>query len=701
MSPATADPASSVLPADLKQKIADGDFDAVEDLWLARIEEAPGDLPFFTAAAKAVSKADSETASTLLQLLDDQLVDRDHWRERMALLRQSGRSMFSAAELHGALLETLRELYGEVSSFEPMVEKVGLDKAIEDSAKNWKKAEKLEALLAFDVGTVVEIKGKGVARVAEVNMALESFKVVFDHGMELRVGFGGAGKLLTALPEGHFLRRKIEEPEAMEALRDSDPGGLLGLLLESAGQSLTGAEIKQLLTGLVSPRKWTSWWAAARKHPQVLADPKTKRAYMWAATTEDAHGALWKTFEAADPRTQITMLRRDGERDETLRQQMSAVLALTAQKVHLKESGLAAEIWLNLERAGTLPADDVTWDPRKLLADAEPLQIFSGVDDRVLRERVYELTREVRSDWQDLYFQAMWKENEARSLDRLSAGLEESAPERVGTFFDQLVSQPRKAPPAFVWLVERAADRPEWLGRNPLRLMKQLLFALDHRDFLPFRASRLVHQVDSGGALPRLLDHLSQDQAVSALETVQKSAALEDYQREPLVNAIQLRFPDLHEEKEAPLYATEASIVAKRTELKRLAEEELPENRKAIESAREMGDLRENFEYHAARKRHELLSALAGKLDEDLRRVRPIDASQVSGAEVVIGARVGFEGDGGNRTITILGPWESDPENDVLSSESDLAKTLLGSKVGDTVKLPDGSYTVSSIEPWE
>ena len=65
-----------------------------------------------------------------------------------------------------------------------------------------------------------------------------------------------------------------------------------------------------------------------------------------------------------------------------------------------------------------------------------------------------------------------------------------------------------------------------------------------------------------------------------------------------------------------------------------------------------------------------------------------------------IGTRVHLNGPRGTRTMTILGPWESKPEEDVISYESDLAKDLLGRKPGEEVTLGGESWTIEKIEPF-
>ncbi len=700
-------PPKSRVPKEIEEHLVVGNIEAIEELWLARLDKASKDpdheIPYFAVVGRALDKGGAaETARFLLELVDEQLVDNARWKHRLELLRRVGNLIYEPEDLHPAITETLDEVHSDLPSYQMMVDKVGIHRAIDDLPKIWQKVDRLQGLLEFDVGSIVHMKGKGAGTVLEVNMALESFKVEFENGLELRVGFGGAAKLLQSLPTDHVLYRKMTEPETLVKLRDEEPAELLRLVLDSYDQPRTGAEIKRTLFGVVPEKGWSRWWSAARKHPQVLAASGGRRAYTWAASSADAHDAVWESFEKANPRGRIDLLRRNHDRDPGLKSRMSEALAADAAQAAPSDPGLACDIWFALDRYGELPAA-VSWSPQALLSEIEdPRKLFKGVKDRISRERAYEILRRSRQDWPELFAQLLWQEADARALDTLSNALLEVDPDRFYGVLDLLLSQPRRNPAAFTWFAERANDRPDWLKRNPLRLLNQLLWVLANDHFAPFKASRLMPLMESGGTLPKLIALLDEDQAVQAYASIRKASALKSYRREPLLNAILLRFPSLREEGESPLYATHKMISAKRAELKKLKEVEIPANRKAIEEARELGDLSENFEYKSARQRHEYLAARVAGLSQELARARPIEAKQVKGDEVVVGSRVQLKADNGNeRAITVLGPWDSEPEKDVLSHESEIAKSLLGLTAGDRVALGDVEYQVTAIEPFE
>ena len=689
--------------SELRRHLAQGNLEAIEDAWLAQIADAPGDLPFFVEVARAVDReaASPETAQLLLDMLDEHYRGSGDWRLRLDLLRQAGDLLYESRALHEEILETLGHLHGDRPSFDALTEKVGLHRAIEDIPKTWQKVDRLTSLLAFDVGAIVYMEGKGSGHVIDVNMALESFLVRLDTIGDLRVGFAAAAKLLRSLPPHHILRRKHEDPGAIERLRDQAPAELLRIVLESYDGPRTGAEIRRDLAGVVAAGKWSSWWAAARKHKQVLAVGDGRRAYRWAASSADADDEIWQAFEASDPAARIELLRRHTARSPALGERMRRELATSARAATEGDPPLATGIWLALEKLGNAGDDEPTAALVALVARASDLRALArGAVDRGGRERLYDLVRANRRGWQDELTALVEHETEARALDHIAEILGDG--DALGRIIDQLLSQPRKAPAAFVWLVERAADNGTWRRRNPIRLLEQTLWALaDSPTFGTFRV-RLAPAVESGGTVPRLIGDLDAEQAERAISAIEKAGALEPYQSDPLISAIHLKFPSLRQDDVAPLYATADKINEKRIELKTLLEQEIPANRKAIEEARELGDLRENFEYKSARQRHEYLASRAAALDADLTRVRPIDASTVTGNEIVIGSRVTLEApDRSTRVITILGPWNSDPENDVLSNESDLAQALLGSALGTTVEVTGTPMRVARIEPWE
>jgi transcription elongation GreA/GreB family factor len=680
--------------------LAKGDFDAVENEWLVHLEEKPSDLDHFVGVARALAgNGEEKRARTLLEMLDEQLREGS-WAARLELLRRAGLLLLPAEKIHPAIISTLNKLYGHRSTFKGLSEAAGLHRATHDLAKTWEKVERLESLLAFDIGTVVAMDGKGVGRVVEANLGLESFKVDFERHRGLMVGFKAAGKLLRPLAPDHVLRRKLEDPAG---LKTAAPPELLRITLQSFERPLTAGEIRDTLAGIVGESQWTSWWGAARKHPQVLASGGgARQTYTWAESRGDAQDSVWRAFERATSRRKLELLRREGGRDLALRNRMAADLTEIAEDSVDADPGLAWEIWFGLERSGGVVDDllQLPWAPETLLAARDLGSLFAGIDERLLRERAYLMTREKRADWPAIYRDALGRESEPRALDTLAGGLAVGAPRELDRFIDSLLAQPHRNPAAFTWLAERAAVDEEIRARNPLRMLQQILASLNRDEFAPFRV-RLLALAESGSTVPRLLTHLTEEQAPQAEDAVRRAAALEPYQREQLVTALELRFRSLRKTDEVPLYALRESIEVKKAELHHIMTVEVPANRKAIEEARALGDLRENFEYKSARQRHEYLNARASALNAEILRVRPIDIEGTDLSNVRIGTRAHLAGPGGSeRTITLLGPWESKPEEDILSYESELGKQLLDKPVGGEIAIGGDTWTVREIQPF-
>ena len=114
-----------------------------------------------------------------------------------------------------------------------------------------------------------------------------------------------------------------------------------------------------------------------------------------------------------------------------------------------------------------------------------------------------------------------------------------------------------------------------------------------------------------------------------------------------------------------------------------------------VSKAAEMGDLRENSEYHAARERLQHVAKRLAELDAKLADVCLIDELETKSGEARVGTQVTLEDDKTKERITYLlvGGEEADPQNGKLSIDSPLGRSLLGKKQGEhfTLTLPKAS----------
>lgn len=128
----------------------------------------------------------------------------------------------------------------------------------------------------------------------------------------------------------------------------------------------------------------------------------------------------------------------------------------------------------------------------------------------------------------------------------------------------------------------------------------------------------------------------------------------------------------------------------------------LPLIAKAIEEAREKGDLRENAEYHAAREEMSMTNARIQDLKSKVAHAVVVDESMIDTGFVAFGAKIDLLDTKAKQTETwfLVGDGEDDPlENKILTS-SPMGSALLGKKVGDTVivKAPAGDIKFKVVK---
>jgi transcription elongation factor GreA len=139
------------------------------------------------------------------------------------------------------------------------------------------------------------------------------------------------------------------------------------------------------------------------------------------------------------------------------------------------------------------------------------------------------------------------------------------------------------------------------------------------------------------------------------------------------------------------------------TELEQLKTVERGAIAKVIDTARELGDLKENAEYHAAKDKQGLMEARIAELTDLVGRAQVIDPEKLPHERVSFGSTVELvdQEDDSEVTYTLVGSQESNPDKGLISIGSPMARALLGKEEGDEVEisLPSGKkvFDIESV----
>ena len=151
-----------------------------------------------------------------------------------------------------------------------------------------------------------------------------------------------------------------------------------------------------------------------------------------------------------------------------------------------------------------------------------------------------------------------------------------------------------------------------------------------------------------------------------------------------------------------PEKITAEGLISLRAEIEELETRGRAEMAERIKAARELGDLKENAEYHIAKDDQAHLETKIQRLNERLRAARVVE--RTAAADVVaFGSKVAVldESSGRELEFTLVGPTEADLKVGLLSAESPVARALVGSRAGETVSVetPGGqrSYRIERV----
>jgi transcription elongation GreA/GreB family factor len=688
--------------ASLQSLLTEKRFDLVETVFQEALADPLLNEETILGALRGLARAGQKPRLQVLAGAADAALkksnDPDAPRLRWTILKEAVRAGATPSTpdgFHRLFEDVLAAAWPGVASLTSLLGRFKFREA-KDPADGLARAEKAEAWLPFETGKVFAMAGRGAGKVVETNFALNVVRLDFEAAKGVAVPIGIASRQLVPLPPDHFLNEKFTAPDALKERVVADPGAALKHLVDSFGRALTMTEVKEAVKGLVAEESWASWWTAAKKNPQVVVHGSGKSATVeWSDSADAADATLLAKFERASLKDRLDLFRKNQKRSPDLALSMAKILVDDAEALEDRDSATAFEIAVLVEKVpGVAHAADIE---RHVLA--QPLALFARLSDRTIRERAIEiLVREkpveapaVLADW-------MFKEEDARTIELIDRKLAETDAVTREKTLDRLLKNPRSGPRAFVWFAQRSATDDSFRARLNPNVLGRLLDAISWEELGGLR-TKVREMFDRTGLVAGwLVKQASVEEARTFLAGLSRHHELEPLRRDGLLAAAEMRFKDLRKAEADTFFVTAAAIERKRAELDNILKVEIPENTKGIALAAAEGDLSENFEYKARRDKQQLLSARAGKLQEELGKARALDPATIDTSEVRPGARVTLEGPKGKKTVTLLGPWDSKPEAGVYSYLSELGKLLLGKTVGEQAMVLGDEMTIEKIE---
>jgi len=602
-----------------------------------------------------------------------------------------------------------------------------LQKLVESGKLTSKAAEQLEKLKP---GTFCLHRSWGFGRVAEWNLLLNQIVIDFtgkkSHPMQVQY----AAENLTPLGSEHFLARKASDLPSIKKLAAEDPVAVVRSIIESLGDQATAAQIGEWLIGDVfTGAEWKRWWESTKKLLKAsgafsVPAKKTEPIQMRAEGISHADELIAAFHKARQPKEQIIATeqiikfhQQFKEPEKQLQPIIATIenMAARNQKMHPQ---LAFELIIArddlLERVPQLHTTHIGLTLSKLINDEEKrlLSILPKLTAAKEKKVLQALPSALGQRWTERALQLL-QGSHGRMVAQIARILGETGQQgELRLMLEHSIREHSATSEMLAWL---CTEREGWSELITPELLGAILAALEREQHgAPGRASKLHRAfVEDRQLLGQMLANTDIGIARDAVRRLQLSPLFDELTKRSLLARIIRIHPELEtmitraqpEEKAAPLIVSWSSLEKRKAEYEELVKVKIPENSKEIALARSYGDLSENFEFKAAKQMQSVLMRRKADLEQMLHNARGTSFKNVDISRVSIGTIIRLRNVETNNeeSYTILGAWDGDPEQHIISYQTAIGQALLGHSVGETISLNTehgvAQFTIVSIEP--
>ena len=723
------------------------DYPSLEEIWNLLVQNDHKDLPWFERIERILvgNREKTRVAAYLVTLLEPFRTE-ENWSAVISILKKILDYEPGSTRARSDLVRAYRSRHEGHSLLDDFLK-------LSDLTNNKRPVgpaiSSFERNIVFDRGNYVHHRTRGVGKISSI----DSDQVIIDFedspGQQMSIQM--AITSLKPLEPDHIWVRFHENPSEVKELFAEDQALFFEALLGSFGNKMTLAEIKSEIVGrFIEADEWSKWWSRARgrlkKEPKFGFNPRKKDELHLRDTPMTLSEELTLKFQAISDWNQKLELAM-----ETLKEadtEGAAELCVQFFREQEEHKDLLKQIHSHLFLKAAAAAVGEDEGETRLTNEAFDA-IFAGeTPDRLVQfcaeTTVVELKREIvntvirtRDDYPEILgrilFEVPIKVNRyvISELNRLGQR------ETLTKFLERTGSRFKEHPEIFLW-VARSILTEQWTYPW-INLSKEAIVLLLFRLLKPlsrieakgtrlknnaveslFGTTNITVETVHKGVLPEILKN-------AELSTIRRMSAIfrevpyiPEAHKENFMALIQEVRPDftsesdfgddddVEEDAEAgdeylhpgddTIFVSAEGLLKRRKHLDRLINVEMPANSHDIGEAQERGDLRENAEYKAAMERQSQLQAEIKQVDGELKKAQPIDPARISNTAVSIGTRVTLLNSAGETVkYRILGPWDADAAQFVISYKSPLGRALIGKRPGETAVLESQRFEIKEI----
>jgi transcription elongation GreA/GreB family factor len=685
-----------------EQLLAQNQWDRAEEYWINLTDELEDQPELLLILLRDLAEAgQASRAAELAGLLAPTLQKAGKDHEWLFALKLQANSRSPEKNLAASLLTAYQKIYGTdprwkaiLSLCELEMPRVNLMTAI----------KRTDTLLALKEGMYCRHKSWGFGRIKQFDAALQKIIIAFPHNPEHSMQLVYAADSLTPVGTDHIEVRKLTDLAGLKALAEDKPLDLLRDVLLSHGRSATADQVEACLSGsVVEATAWKKWWESAKK--RLKKDPhfdlpakKTEKIVLRSAPVSQ-QDELLESFRNAkglvqkvDVARQMLKTLSEIESPDLLIQEFQDGLleALRGFKMNRPIEHLEAIYILDqLGSHAKTPAEPTT--PMALDVLNRGGDLSATLDGLTAAAQKFAVAI-LKANRPELLTQNL-NYLPAKVLDEMSDIMASAALQ-----IEQRIRNQTAKPDLLLFVAKQLSSdqRPAWVDGIPQpAIIQAMLTACESTDKSAKKLRELIGKDES------LMTDLLVDADTETIRNIGRNiltnSAFDELDRRSLMGKLVKEFPFVQEllvtktVQEQPMIVSWKSLEKRKAELDEIIQKKIPANSKEIALARSYGDLRENFEYKAAKDNQRLLMRRRGELELLIARATPTDFSEVKTDSVQIGTSVTVTNLDSGTSITyhILGAWDGDPDRNIISYPAALAQAMLYKKPGDEVSWKD------------